>query len=371
MRELRERPDSARRAHPAAPASRGAAMAGAVLAVRALSSPANVLWLQRQAGNGAVSSVLSQPVVQRQPAGDACTTKLIGDDDWKVRGGDYYKDVSREILETAETEGVEFERGLFVVAQARAEQGMGDAKKNRFRVLNLTVSDAKSTDKKVSTNPDIFETASGHKYQRLSTKEFDPACANLKLPTDSTGQCTVTSSFYVYDSIGDQTRHYLEEMAKRKPGVIDLLTKKKAPGTAGIKDFSTELGKYGTNPNYAADLCANYNAVIGDMVAILDKAIQTKTDCLTEAWKKHKEAWDEFDKAHKEHAAAHSASPRDPDRIARAQEGIRRAEELVKKRVDELKWLEEAIKKLQARRAGLAKEAVCPPRKAVAPPPAP
>jgi hypothetical protein len=324
------------------------------------------------AGNRAVSSVLSQVVVQRQPAGDVCTTKLIGDDDWKVKG-DYYKDVAREILETGETQQVEFERGLFIVAQARAEQGIGDPKKNRYRVLNLTVSDAESKGaKRVSTNPEIFETTSGRKFQRLRTKEHDPACTKAGVTPDADGWCTVTSRFYVYDSIGDQTRHYLDEMTKGRPGVMDILQKKKGRETAGIKDFGTALGKYGSDPNYAPKLCANYNTVVQDMTAILEQAIKTKNECLTEAWKKLNDAWAGFNKAHKEHADAHAATLRDPDRITRAQEGIRRAEQLVKQREDEVKWLEEAIKKLQARRTGLVKEAACPPmQKAVAPPPTP
>jgi hypothetical protein len=383
------------------------ATAGVGSAARSLSSPANLLWLQQRAGNRAVSSVAhvivqrcgdagpercaceqetadppQQVAVQRQPTGDACTTALIGEDDWKVKGtktargydtGDYYKDVAREILHTGEASGVEFDRALFVVAQARAEQGMGDPKHSRFRVLNITVSDADSKGAKpMPGHPEIFETLSGRKFQNLRTKENDPVCTRLGLPLEPDGQCTVTSRFYVYDSIGEQTRHYLDEMTKGRPGVMDILTKKKGtPGEkAGIKDFGTALKGYGSDPNYAAKLCANYNDVVRDMTTILNKAIQTKNDCLPEARKKLADAWDEFNKAHKQHADAHAA--KDPERIKRAQEDIRRVEKLVKQREDEVRWIEDAIKKLEARRAGLTKEANCPPaKKATTPPPTP
>jgi hypothetical protein len=386
-----------------------------------MSSPAGVLWLQQSAGNRAVSSLanagrltvqrcgdvapgqcpceqdqeteqpgqsaeplaLGRLAVQRQPAGDVCTTALIGEDDWKVKGtktargyntGDYYKDVAREILTTGEAGGVEFDRALFIVAQARAEQGMGDPAPSRFRVLNITVPDADSKGAKpMPGHPEIFETPSGRKFQELSTPENDPVCTKLRKPLDKPGgQCTVTSRFYVYDSIGDQTRHYLDEMTKGRPGVMDILMKKKGtPGeTAGIKDFGTALKGYGSDPNYAAKLCAVYNDVVRDMTTILDKALQTKNDCLTEARKKLTEAWDEFNKAHKEHAGAHAA--KDPERIKRAQEEIRRVEKLVKQREDEVRWIEDAIKKLQTRRVGLVPEANCPPvKKAAAPPPVP
>ncbi len=378
MRRPLEKPDNARRARSSIPALERDERA---TSARSLSSPANVLWLQQRAGNRAVSSVAHTSralVVQRQPA--ACTTELIGEEDWKVKGtktasgydtGDYYKDVARKILETGEKSGVEFDRALFVVAQARAEQGMGDPTRSRFRVLNITVSDADSKGAKpMPGHPEIFETTSGRKFQKLATKENDPVCANLGVPLEQPGgQCTVTSRFYVYDSIGDQTEHYLDEMTKGRPGVMDILTKKKGtPGeSAGIKDFGTALKGYGSDPNYAAKLCANYNDVVRDMTTILDKAIQTKNDCLPEARKKLSDAWDEFNKAHKQHVEAHAA--KDPERIKLAQEEIRRVEKLVKQRDDEVKWLEEAIRKLGARRTGLT-TAKCPPvKKTAAPPP--
>jgi DNA repair exonuclease SbcCD ATPase subunit len=153
---------------------------------------------------------------------------------------------------------------------------------------------------------------------------------------------------------------------------MEILTKKKGTlgETAGIKDFGTMLKHYGSNPNYAPELCANYNEVVGDMTTILNKAIQTKYDCLAEVRKKLSDAWDEFNKAHGQHADAHAA--KDPERIKRAQEDIRRVEKLVKQREDEVRWIEEAIEKLEARRTGLTKEADCPPlKKAAAPPPTP
>jgi hypothetical protein len=387
-----------------------------------------VVWLQRQAGNRAVSSWLrgkpavvqrccdtgggscackqdeadavaqrqvsappvaqSQAVVQRQ-AKEECTTKLIGEDDWVLKGraktgsgydtGSYYKDVAREILETGETKGIEFDRGLFIVAQARAEQGMGDPKRTRFRVLNLTVPDAETKGatrvSKPGEQPEIFETkSSGRKFSRLRTTEFDPVCSKLGKPTTPDGQgnmtCSVTSAFYVYDSIGDQTKHYLDEMTKGRPGVMEILKKTKGTKgeTADINDFGTALKGYGSNPNYAADLCHNYNAVATDVGIILDQAIQTKEACLKEAHTKRGNAWTEFDKAHKEHAAAHAA--KDQNRIARAVEEIRRVEQVLAQLEKELKWLDEAIVQLKARRAAL-KTATCPSRKKPAAPAAP
>lgn len=426
MHDVEEQSDNVWRARVPTMAPDGPAT-GLVPSTRPPPRAVNLVWLQRHAGNRAVSSwlranpavvqrccdtagkscacrqdeadadvqrqVAAPPVIERQvvvqrQAKEECTTKLIGEDDWTLKGraktgsgydtGNYYKDVAKGILETGEGQGIEFDRGLFIVAQARAEQGMGDPKGNRYRVLNITVSDAETKGAKVVSkpgeNPVVLETKSGRKFSRLKTTEFEPVCGKLGKPSapDDTGKlaCSVTSAFYVYDSIGDQTQHYLDEMTKGRPGVMDILKKTKGTKgeTADINDFGTALKGYGSDPDYAAKLCGNYNNVIGDMGIILDQAIQTKDACLREVHKKRGDAWIEFDKAHKEHAAAHAA--KDQVRITRAVEEIRRIEQVLAQLEKELKWLDEALVKLKARRAALKTEQ-CPPRTKPATPVAP
>ncbi|MGH2721095.1 MAG: hypothetical protein ACRDJO_05775, partial [Actinomycetota bacterium] len=120
-------------------------------------------------------------VVQRQEIGTKPCNQLIADDDWKVKGvklksgydtGMYYRDVARAIIDTSGARGVDFDRALFIVAQARGEQGMTDPGPARFRVLNIQVTDAERKGSKADpANPNIFVTPEGRKFTRLCSPE--------------------------------------------------------------------------------------------------------------------------------------------------------------------------------------------------------
>jgi hypothetical protein len=423
-RERIDELDRPRWIRPSGPARRGRVVRLGTYPSRAglLLAPSAGLWLQASAGNRATARLLApaqtavqrcgevpadqcpchdepdagspqpQVMLQRAPTAEDCT-KLIADDDWKVKGtkrpdgydtSNYYRDVARVIVERAEQRGVDFERALYIVAQAHGEQGPTDPARHRFRILNIQVRDEDRRGAVLASRageaPVIWMTPGGRKFTYLSSREFEPACSTVGAPSKPDGSCMLTSPFYVYDNLADSVDHYLDEMTAGKlgaQGAGDILKNRPVDSATptrgtGLLAFGAALKKagYATDPRYVAKMCVSYNTVIRDMKTILGNALQTKYACMTEAQIKLKHAWDDLNAAKAELAQANQVGPVKPVvRIVNARMKVARLERDVAERERELTAVEDNIEKLKQRQAALV-EIACPTAGTAAAPPA-
>jgi hypothetical protein len=335
--------------------------------------------------DAAVPSVQTQPamVVQRQEFGTKPCTDLIAEDDWKIKGakdkegydtGNWYKDVARVIIDASGARGIDFDRALFVVANARGEQGPQDPGPRRYRILNIQVTDEQRKGAKPDpANPKILVTPEGRKFTWLCSPEDGEVC--LTRPKVVHGcedfakgfkmtpsQCLLKSPFFVYDNLEESINHYLDHVTEKRQDAADILMKKGKGEKAGIEEFGRAL-KHGTDLQYVPKLCDNYNTVIADMKQIFDQAIQTKTKCLDDGWKKISEGWENLNKAKARHrqlaAEADRRRAENPPRaaqpvgLATAALEVRQWERKLAELEAQMKQLEKNIEELKKRKAGL------------------
>jgi hypothetical protein len=322
-------------------------------------------------------------VVQRQELGTKPCNDLIAEDDWKVKGvkgkggydtGRWYGDVARVIIDASGARGIDFDRALFVVANARGEQGPTDPGRQRYRILNIQITDDERKGAKPDpANPKIMVTPEGRKFTWLCSPEdgtvcdtrpkVAPGCEDRVKDFQMTDtMCLVKSPFFVYDNLEQSINHYLDHVTDKKQDAANILMKKGKGEKAGIEEFSRAL-QHGTDLKYTEKLCANYNTVVADMQQILDQAILTKTKCLDDGWKKISEGWENLNKAKARHrqlaAEADRRRAENPPRaaqpvgLATAALEVRQWERKLAELEAQMKQLEKNIEELKKRKAGL------------------
>lgn len=291
-------------------------------------TPQRILNLQRTVGNQAAQQVLRQ--IQRQ------------DNPLKAKKDRWYENVALVIIELAEREGISLEQAMFIIAQAQAEQGVGDPAKRQYRIFNIMPTFAE--EKELKLNP----------QEGITTKR-------IKAPEEINGKIVIRESpFYVYDSLERSVGHYFDRLGERYQGALAVLKNSKGK----IHEFATALQRqgYATSSTYVPHVIKQYRIVLREMKTFLRGKIDEEGQnlaraggALTQEWGIVKGLWKQLNekKAERQQSTDDAHMREIEDRIRQLEAELKEHETVLKDIETFIKDRKEQVKKLEKLRDGL------------------